>query len=117
MSAQGTKLPNVNKAWNGVGNILLGGITGNVPALVAELTLLGEGLAGKELDDFNTACTLFSEDLQATGDWNGSFQKAFGSGSAFQAAAKSDFLSAAIQGVADLVGFVQGWVGVLKSIL
>lgn len=105
MSAPGTGTPTVLNA------------TINVADLVAKLTLLGESLGGEELDNFNNATTLFSERLQATGDWQGSFDAAFGTGSVFQNVAKSDLLAAAIQAVEDGIGFVQGLVNIAKSIL
>ncbi|HWY14449.1 MAG TPA: hypothetical protein VNX86_04825 [Rhizomicrobium sp.] len=105
----------IGQMWNNAGGIILGGINAGGPALVLELTALGKTLADKELDDFNTAVTVFDENLQSTGDWAASADKAFGSGSVFQAAAKSDALAVAIQAAIQLASFVQGFVTLAKS--
>lgn len=101
-----------------VAGIMLGGINANIPAMVAELTTLGGTLAGEELDNFNNGITTFSERIQSNGgNWSEAFDYSFGSNSAFQQAAKSELLDAAIKGVAIIGNLVQGQVNILKAFL
>lgn len=117
MSQTGQQVVTPDSIWTEAGNALLSGIGTSGPAVVLKLSLLGASLGGAELDNFNTAITLFDQKLQATGDWSGSFDAAFGSNSVFQAMAKSEALAAAIQAAGQVIGFIQGLVNVVKSIL
>lgn len=108
MSQAGFSLP----IWQNLLNAAKAGVLGNAASTVQALSADAIGLVGEEAQDFDTAITKYSEDIQAGMSPSDAFTKEWGP---YIGQAKSDAWNAAMKALTDGLSFIDGIVKAIEA--
>jgi hypothetical protein len=98
--------------WGNLLNAAKSGVVGNLTTFLQNMTSDAVGLVDQEATDFDTAITLYSEDIQAGMTPQAAWTKEF---APFAAQAKSDAWNAAMKALTDGLSFLDGIVKTIEA--